>query len=97
MVRINIDEMMDPGPVPLPTPTVHGYSPGSDSDLATDADDFESLNTARNFHIEVPDQLIERCATALSANNMVVGRSRATTADLKTVGTARRLAMEKAQ
>ena len=50
-----------------------------------------------NMLLQVPDELIERCATGLSANNMVVSRSRTSTADLKTVGTVRRLAMEKAQ
>ena len=60
-MRINIDEMLDPGPELVATPTVRGrrsYGSDSDSDVTSDVDDFESLNTARNFPIEVKDQFL---------------------------------------
>ena len=57
--------------------------------------EFESNTSVHNMDIEVSDNLIERCATHLSVNEMVVGRSRSSSGN--TVGTARRLAVEKSQ
>ena len=75
------------------------YNSDYDEDYESDADlnDFESLKSVRNLPIEVTDQLIERCATQLSSNEMIVGRKRLSSGGVGTVGTVRRLAIDKSQ
>ena len=58
-------------------------------------DEFESSQSVRNLSIEVSDQLIERTATALSTNEMIVGRHRSQEGKMGSIGTVRRLAMDK--
>ena len=58
-------------------------------------EDFASLVSVRNARIDVTDELIERCATTLSTNDMVVGRARSAKSNPSTVGTVRRLAIDK--
>ena len=59
--------------------------------------DFESHRSIRNLPIAVSDQLIERCATQLSTNEMVVNRKRSSLAQRSLVGTVRRLAVDKSK
>ena len=67
----------------------------SDCDNVSLNSDFESNVSVRNFEIHVSDTLIDRCATQLSMNEMVVSRSRQSSANVP--GTARSLAIEKSQ
>lgn len=68
----------------------------SDDDFSeTELDEFESGKSVRNLTIQVTDELIDRCATQLSSNDMVVGRARSANLSLGTVGTVRQLAMDK--
>lgn len=55
--------------------------------------DFDSTATLHDYHIEVSDRLIERCATQLSTNEKIVGGRRShNSADL---GRVRHLAIMK--
>lgn len=63
----------------------------------TEMSEFESIKSLRNLPIDVSDGLIERCATQLSQNDMVVGRQRTRHARIETMGTVRRLAIDKSQ
>ena len=63
----------------------------------TEMSDFESVKSVRNLPIDVSEQLIERCATHMSQNDMVVSRSRIKDANRQQLGTVRRLAMDKSQ
>ena len=63
----------------------------------TEMTEFESIKSIRNLQIDVSDQIIERCATNLSQNNMVVSRMRRKTGPKDTMGTVRRLAVDKSQ
>lgn len=56
-----------------------------------DPEEFESTKSLRNFHIDVTDQLIERCATQLSRNEMVVSEKGSQTGE---IGKARQLAVQ---
>ena len=58
--------------------------------------EFESSASVRGYPIEVPDMLVERAATALSTNDMVVDRQRSA-GHLASAGTARRIAMDMSQ
>ena len=58
-------------------------------------DDFTSQASVRNAKIDVSDELIERCATTLSTNEMVVGRVRSAKSNPSSMGTVRRLAVDK--
>ncbi|GFR59996.1 ankyrin repeat and MYND domain-containing protein 1 [Elysia marginata] len=57
-------------------------------------EDFESNQSLRNYHIEVTEQLVERCATQLSHNELVVSREVSSTGVSNEVGKARRLAIQ---
>ena len=59
--------------------------------------DFESHRSVRNLPIDVSHQLIERCATHLSTNDMVVNRKRSSLAHHSVVGTVRRLALDQSK
>ena len=74
-------------------------SPSSHSSLQseTEASEFDSNYSVRNYPIEVSDRLIERCATQLSTNDMVVGRSRSLADNPVSVGTVRMLAQDKSK
>ena len=63
----------------------------------TDTSDFDSNYSVRNYPIEVSERLIERCATQLSTNNMVVSRSRSLGDNPVSVGTVRMLAQDKSK
>ena len=63
----------------------------------TDTSDFDSNYSVRNYPIEVSDKLIERCATQLSTNDMVVGRTRSIGDNPGSIGTARMLAQDKSK
>ena len=60
---------------------------------------FESNASVHNYPIEVSDRLIERCATTLSTNELVVSRGAATGLDRNpmSMGTVRMLALDKSQ
>ena len=60
-------------------------------------EDFESNQSMRNYHIEVTEQLVERCATQLSHNELVVSREVSSTGESNEVGKARRLAIQMSQ
>ena len=60
-------------------------------------EDFESNQSMRNYHIEVTEQLVERCATQLSHNELVVSREVSSTGASNEVGKARRLAIQMSQ
>lgn len=58
-----------------------------------DSADFDSTATLHDYHIEVSERMIERCATQLSTNEKIVGGRRShNSADL---GRARHLAIMK--
>ncbi|GFN73997.1 hypothetical protein PoB_000050300, partial [Plakobranchus ocellatus] len=57
-------------------------------------EEFESNQSMRNYHIEVTEQLVERCATQLSHNELVVSREVSSTGISAEVGKARRLAIQ---
>ncbi|XP_062566386.1 ankyrin repeat and MYND domain-containing protein 1-like, partial [Saccostrea cucullata] len=99
----------DRGPSPIAKPQVRILEPGSQSDQGgemtdsgesqqktkedPDSVDFDSTATLRDYHIEVSDRMIERCATQLSTNEMIVGGRRShNSADL---GRVRNLAVIK--
>ncbi|KAK2171203.1 hypothetical protein NP493_1089g00009 [Ridgeia piscesae] len=63
----------------------------------TDTSEFDSNYSVRNYPIEVSDKLIERCATQLSTNDMVVGRTRSIGDNPGSIGTARMLAQDKSK
>lgn len=56
-------------------------------------EDFESNHSIRNYHIEVSEQLVERCATHLSQNERVVSREASEVGE----GKARFLAIQLSQ
>jgi ankyrin repeat protein len=58
---------------------------------------FESHQTVNNLPVKVTDRQIERCATILSTNEMIVGRSRSARQDVWSEGVVRRLALEKSK
>ena len=105
VTKTNVDEMMEINEETLNYPDspdkkkVKDFVSDDDEDYVSESeiDDFESLKSVHALPIAVSDQLIERCATQLSTNEMVVGRKRSANATIGTVGTARRLAMEKSQ
>ncbi|CAH1780583.1 unnamed protein product [Owenia fusiformis] len=66
-------------------------------DLTTELGDFESNTSVQNYDIDVKDDLVERCATQLSTNEMVTSSGRVSSHSLDTLGTARRKAVEKSQ
>ena len=102
-MRINVEEMLAPGPDPEISQEPRrkcrhqrfGDNSDAMSDITTEVDEFESVDSLRNYEIEVSDQLIERCATGLSTNDMVVGRNRSAGSDPRSVGTVRQLALDK--
>ena len=73
----------------------HGDTEDDFSDLASHASEFNSQRSVKNFPTEVSNQLIERGATALSVNDMVVSRSRSVASNVGSLGTVRRLAIDK--
>ncbi|XP_064638742.1 ankyrin repeat and MYND domain-containing protein 1-like isoform X2 [Lineus longissimus] len=64
------------------------------NELNTPYSGFESNASVRNFSINVTSQLMERCATQLSQNQMVVDRRRRSS-DTDLTGTVRTLAIRK--
>lgn len=60
-------------------------------------DEFSSHKSQRDLSINVSDELIDKCAKRLSANEMVVNKQRSTKHSVQSIGTARRLAMDKAR
>ena len=68
-------------------------------DVASQSSDFESNTSVQNYEITVTDDLIERCATQLSMNDMVVDRGRRESGEYGTdiTGTARNLAIKKSE
>ena len=71
---------------------VHGSDDGEGEDREG-PEDFESHLSMRNYHIEVSDQLVERCATQLSHNTLVVSREVSELGDSR----ARKLALQLSQ
>ena len=69
----------------------------ADSSTTKKLSDFQSNSTVLNYPVNVSNEMIERCATHLSTNDMVVSRQRSALEDPKTVGTARALAIDKSQ
>ena len=100
-VRINIDDVMDPEKEKYPDPVFEegnrasSWNSDEGSDDGTALDEFESHRTVENYQIQVTDHMIDRCATQLSTNDMVVGRSRSAGSCIESLGTVRRLAIDK--
>ena len=67
-----------------------GFGEGDSEELP---EEFESHISMRNYHIEVSDQLVERCATQLSHNELVISREESEVGDSK----ARKLAVQMSQ
>lgn len=61
-----------------------------DGELEVEREEFESNVSVHNYHIEVTDTLVERCATQLSLNERVVSREASNVG----VGKARQLAFQ---
>ena len=79
------------------TDTEDSMSSKSSVQSHTDTSEFDSNYSVRNYPIEVSDRLIERCATQLSTNDMVVGRTRSIGDNPGSIGTARMLAQDKSK
>lgn len=60
-------------------------------------EEFESGNSIKNLPIEITDEMIDKYATELHSNSMVVDRNRSAASGKESLGTVRRLAIERAE